>query len=88
MLYWGIFTAGYILGVVFTLYIFLKKEPVSSGLKVEKHLNLGTKTDLSPDKIFDQLTQINTFSYKNTNKRATLVERMQLLLSRLKTAIS
>jgi len=75
MLYWGIFTAGYILGVAF------KTENIT------KSINLASKSDLNPDKIFDQLTQINTFSNKNLNKRAVIADKIQFFLSRLKTAV-
>lgn len=88
MLYWGIFTAGYILGVVFTLYIFLKKEPVRKAKNTIKPVILAPNTDINTDKIFDQLTQVNTFSNKNINKSTVLVGKIQIFLSRIKTAIS
>ena len=64
MLYWGIFTTGYIVGVMFTLYIFIRKKPINNSTGQENIDKIAQNMVQKPSKIFARLTQINYLSKK------------------------
>ena len=59
MLFWGIFTSGFIIGAMFTLFVFTKKED-SDGVGQTINLKNTDKNSIdTSNTIFDQLTKIN-----------------------------
>lgn len=57
MLYWGIFTSGFIIGGIVASFIFDRRNTMPPVFKSQKKLNYKDMT-------FDQLTQINYSSPK------------------------
>jgi hypothetical protein len=64
MLYWGVFTSGFIIGGVFVAYILDRRELGSSKFRVKTGSFGGKFTNSDPDTLFDQITQINYFPHK------------------------
>ena len=59
MLYWGIFTSGFIIGGVFASFILTHKETGRVVSNTSLPVVSDNITDSNPDKLFEQLTQIN-----------------------------
>lgn len=59
MLYWGIFTSGFIVGGVFASFIFVGKVSNKGKVGVNTPPFYGDLDKNNPNKLFDRLTQIN-----------------------------
>jgi len=59
MLYWGIFTSGFIIGAIFASYIFVGKVASKGKLSVNRPTFYDNLDRTNPNKLFDQITQIN-----------------------------
>ena len=84
MLYWGIFTTGYIVGVMFTLYIFIRKKPINNSTGQENIDKIAQNMVQKPSKIFARLTQINYLSKKKGYSLNVFIEKIKFLLTRRK----
>lgn len=59
MLIWAVFTLGYILGVVLTIQLFLKKE-VDGDEVQQKYFSLEDIKGTKPWDVFREITAVNT----------------------------
>jgi hypothetical protein len=59
MLIWGVFTTGYILGVIFTLHLMAKNDKVNSSEAIDIPVYKGYSKSAGVWENFTQLTKIN-----------------------------
>ena len=75
MLLWAIFTLGYLFGVFFTLVVLMRKDVVEGVNAEDNANNLGNSHNISPWKLFTQLTKVNYPNAIISNEKTQTVEQ-------------